>query len=99
MTELEGEIAAGLSKFADYPLARMTPETRVWHDAKLAGDDFCDFVEWFSKRFNASLPGRALDYAPGEPNIFTWPFARQRTYQPLTIGNLATLAKDANQQA
>jgi len=98
MTELEREIATGLSEFADYPLARMAPETRVWHDARLAGDDFYDFVEWFWKRFNVSLPGKLLDYAPGEPNIFTWPFTKQRIYQPLTIRDLAVLAKSADQR-
>jgi len=76
----------------------MTPQTGIYKDARLGGDDFYDFIDWFWTRFQVPLPGKAGDYAPGESSLsdlLLWPFARLRRYQPLTIADLAALVPRA----
>jgi hypothetical protein len=96
VTEVERKIAEGLSNYADYPLANITPETRVWHDARVGGEDFLDFIHWCSATFGIALPGQAKDYAPPEPSAFgdMWLWLRKRpVYQELTVSDLARLMK------
>jgi hypothetical protein len=96
VTEVERKIAEGLSRYSDYPLSQITPDTRVWHDAEVSAEDFLDFIEWCWTTFGVVLPGQAKDYAPPAPSGVgdMWLWLRKRpAYQELTVRDLAQLVK------
>ncbi|HEX2559204.1 hypothetical protein [Phenylobacterium sp.] len=82
---------------ADVPLERMTGGTRLWHDLKLAGDDFGDVIQELHRTLGVTLHGDLGDYCPTEADVIWagflwWPFKRKKTYRNLSIAELARSA-------
>ena len=60
MTEEQAKfdsIADEISRLTGYPRVQMGPDTRVYHDAGLAGLDYQEFLTWFSTKYNVVLSG------------------------------------------
>lgn len=93
-SDMELDIAKGLSRFADFPFKKMSPDTRLYHDAGLAGDDFAEFIEWFWVNYRVPVPGRLTDYCPSEGQVIWgyFPWNRTKPFVELRISDLAQLA-------
>jgi hypothetical protein len=104
MTDLEAALREELAKLTGYPPERLTGDTRVWHDAGLAGDDFEEFVAWLYREHGFVLPGPLADFAPPESDLLDplslpppfrwlddllWPWRRRRTYRELRLRDIA----------
>ena len=82
-----------LGQVADYPIDRVSASTRLYHDAGLAGDDYWDFMVWFSHEFRVALNGMDLrDFSP--PEGWPWPWRRSRSnYKELRLADLIELSE------
>lgn len=68
-----------------------TPESRLYHDLGMAGEDYHDFVVAYSHRFQVLVDDADLrQLAPGEASWSTsdW-LGRTRTYLEVTVQDLA----------
>ncbi|HVN02516.1 MAG TPA: DUF1493 family protein [Caulobacteraceae bacterium] len=84
-------IRAKLADVADIDLAEVIPSTRLYQDAGLSGDDYYDFIVWFSHQFCVRLDGFDLsEFAP--PESGNWPFERSK-YRELDVRSLVELAQ------
>lgn len=84
-------IANKISELTGYARDQMRLDTRVYHDAGLAGLDFQEFLTWFSIRYRVNLsglqPGR-LAPAEGSALGSLWP----KRYVELTIQDFIQLS-------
>jgi len=94
--QLEGEVAKVVAAHAGVPVEQVGPSTRLWHDLRLAGEDFADVIEDLNRTHGVTLSGRLGDYCPTEGDMtwaFWWrPFKRNKTYRELTVTELAAAA-------
>lgn len=94
---IEAKIAALVAAHAGVHVDDVRPSTRLWHDLKLAGDDFADLIEDLHYHHGVTLRGQLGDYCPTEGGmaraLFTWPFSRQKSYRELTITELVAGAR------
>jgi hypothetical protein len=82
-----------LASVTDIPAAEISGSTRLYHDAQLSGDDYRDFVVWFSHQFLVNLKGFNLsEFAPKESTNLFWPFERSK-YRELNLGDLLELTR------
>jgi hypothetical protein len=70
----------------------ITPETEIYRDLKMYGDDLFDLVSWAHREFGVHGSFRLSDYAPLEsPFKMLWDFLRkligkrERQYKSLTV--------------
>jgi hypothetical protein len=96
---IEREIAAVVAAHAGVPVEQVMLGARLWHDLRLAGDDFADVVEALHSTSGITLDGKLGDYCPTEGDLawsfWWWPFRRVKTYRELTIKELASVARTA----
>jgi hypothetical protein len=95
--ELEAAIAKVVAKYAAVSTARVSSTTRLWHDLKLAGEDFAEVIDELHRTYGVMLREHLGVYCPTEPVLFwqfwRWPFEKDKTYRELTVAELATSAR------
>jgi hypothetical protein len=95
--QLETDVATVVAAHALVPIEQVRPSTRIWHDLKLAGDDFADLIEELHRTYGLTLRGHLGDYCPTEGNLmwafWWWPFRRKKSYRELTVADLAAGAR------
>ena len=101
MTKASDEIGADVVRIvaarADATPEQIQPSARLWHDLRLAGDDFADMIEELHRAHGVTLRGKLGDDCPTEGGLswtfLCWPFNRKKTYRELTISDLVTAAR------
>ncbi|MFC3077791.1 hypothetical protein ACFODL_06790 [Phenylobacterium terrae] len=100
------DVAGIVAAHADTPVEQLRPNTRLWHDLRLAGDDFGDVIEELHRAYGVTLRGGLEEYCRTEADLswafLWWPFAswtfkREKRYRDLTIAELATAARSGVQ--
>lgn len=90
-------VAALVAAHAGVPVEQLRSTTRLWHDLKLAGDDFVSLLEELNRKHGVALRGQLGDYCPTEGDLnwafWSWPFKRNKVYLELTVGELAIAAR------
>lgn len=89
-------VAALVATHAGVPAEQVRPTTRLWHDLKLAGDDFAELIEELNRTHDVTLRGQLGDYCPTEGDLYwafwSWPFTRKKIYRELTVAELTVAA-------
>ena len=100
MSPIESNIAAAVAVHAGCSAEQVGPSTRLWHDLRLAGDDFAEVIEELHRVYGVTLQGRLGDYCPTEGELYWafwwWPFTRKKAYRELTIKELAAARPQAD---
>ena len=87
------ELKQKLADMTDMSLDEICEKTRLYHDAQLSGDDYREFMVWYSRRFRVNLKGLNLtEFAPPEATNFLWPFERSK-YVELDLDHLGQLSE------
>lgn len=84
-------IADEVARLTGFAREDIDPKTRAYHDAGLAGDDYDDFLTWFSGKYAVDLSGLNLSkLAPSEGGLGSlWP----KRYLQLTIQDFIGLSE------
>ena len=96
---IDDEVAAIVAAHAGIPIDQVGPGTRLWHDLKLAGDEFGEVIESLYRTHGVTLRGHLGDYCPTEGDIWRalwwWPFNFKpyKTYRELTLAELTLAAR------
>jgi len=73
----------------------ITPDTAVYHDLVLSGDDAVEILTAVSKQYAVSFDGfNFSSYSPGEPFLgsFLWSKSKDK-YKRLTVAHLVAVAE------
>jgi len=94
--QISDEVAALVAGHAGVPVLQVGSATRLWHDLKLAGDDFAELIEDLHRAFGVALAGRLTDYCPSEGQVIWghWLPFRRPTYVELPVSELIRSAKE-----
>lgn len=94
--QISDEVAVMVAAHAGIPAEQLRPTTRLWHDLKLAGDDFAELIEDLHRAFGVVLAGRLTDYCPSEGQVIWghWLPFRRPTYVELPVSELIRSATD-----
>jgi hypothetical protein len=96
ISKIESVLIAYLRDTMGVELPIEADETALFQDLGVYGDDWDEFFEWVEEEFRVTLTGPPIEYAPGEPHLFT-PFiavfsalsGRPATFPRLTVRDVA----------
>ena len=84
-------IADEIARLTGFRRDAVRPNTRLYHDAGLAGLDYGDFLVWFSSKYSVDLSGlKVSSLAPGEGSSIGFFFPRR--YLELTVQDFLELS-------
>lgn len=76
----------------------VTRSSRLYHDLGLSGDDYYEFIIWYSHQFQVNLTGMDLSkFSP--PDGLNWSLFGRRKYFELRVQDLVELAKYSSWKA
>ena len=89
MTELEADLIAEVIRYAGNR-PPVTLNTRLYHDARLYGDDLWQLIEGVSRRWRIDFSG--MNFSLYAPEImewdWPWPFNNRTAYIPISVSDL-----------
>ena len=97
-TELLSEIRELVAVHAGVPLSAVSPQTRVWEDLKLYGDDVAELIAAFGKRFNVDVSGYRWYHHTGPEGcsplwLLRKPWWARKTQIPIAVRDLVESAR------
>jgi hypothetical protein len=99
--DIEADVVRIVAAHAVARLEQITVNARLWHDLKLAGEDFGHVIEELHRIHGVTLRRGLEDYCPTEVRLdwaFLWwpfksPWKRKKAYREVTVAELVAAAR------